>query len=90
MLSLLASVNIPLLDNIKEHLIDPIILLLFGLALIIFLYGLVQFLWQGDTLKNSTQGRDKIIWGLVGIVIMLSVYGILHVLSNTINQLMGG
>lgn len=82
--------KIQLLENIKQFIIDPVILLLFGLALLIFLFGLVQFLWQGDTAKNSSQGRDKIIWGLIGIAIMASVYGFLHVIVNTIDQLMGG
>ncbi|MFA6254082.1 MAG: hypothetical protein WC640_02370 [Candidatus Paceibacterota bacterium] len=79
-----------LLDNIKAFVVDPVILLLFGLALVIFLYGLVMFLWQGDTVKNSTEGRDKIIWGLVGMAVMASVYGFLEVISKTIDQLMTG
>ena len=83
------TTSIPLLENIKQFIVDPVILLLFGLALVIFLFGLVQFLWQGDTDKNSQVGRDKVIWGLVGMAIMASVYGFLHVIVNTINQLMG-
>lgn len=79
-----------LLENIVTYIVNPIIFLLFGLALIIFLYSLVNFLWQGNTDKNSTEGRDKIIWGLVGMTIMVSVYGILNVITNTINQLMTG
>jgi hypothetical protein len=82
--------NIPLLENIKTFLVDPAILLLFGVALLIFLYGLVQFLWQGDTAKNTEDGRNKIIWSLVGMAIMASVYGFLHVIVNSISQLMGG
>jgi hypothetical protein len=82
--------QIQLLENIKQYIVDPVILLLFGLALLIFLFGLIQFLWTGDTDKNSKIGRDKIIWGLVGMVIMASVYGFLHVITNTIDQLMTG
>jgi len=82
--------TIPLLENIKAQIVNPIILLLFGLALVYFLYGLVEFLWQGDTVKNSKEGRDKIIYGLIGMAIMASVYGFLYVITNTITQLMGG
>ena len=81
--------QIPLLENIKQFIVDPIILLLFGLALLIFLYGLVEFLWKGDTSKNYKEGQDKIIWGLVGMAIMVSVYGFLNIILSTINQLMG-
>ncbi len=80
--------EIPLLENIKAYIVNPIILLLFGLAVIIFLYGLMQFLWQGDTVQNSKEGRDKIVWGLVGIAIMASVYGFIYVITNTIVDLM--
>lgn len=79
----------PLLDNIKAHIVDPAILLLFGLALLIFLYGLVEFLWQTEKM-DPKEGRDKIIWGLVGMAIMASVYGFLQVIVGTICQLMGG
>ncbi|MFA5023088.1 MAG: hypothetical protein WC385_00735 [Candidatus Paceibacterota bacterium] len=82
--------RIPLLENIKAYIVDPVILLLFGLALLIFLYGLVRFLWQGDTVKNAKEGQDKIIWGLIGMAIMVSVYGFLHIIASTINQLMTG
>ena len=81
--------TIPLLENIKQYIVDPVILLLFGLALLIFLYGLVEFLWQGDTVKNDKLGRDKIFWGLVGMAIMASVFGFLNVINSTISQLMG-
>lgn len=82
--------TIPLLENIKSYIVNPIILLLFGVALVVFLYGLVEFLWQNDTLKNSQEGRDKIFYGLIGMTIMASVYGFIHIIVNTINQLMEG
>ena len=88
-LNLLAVINIPLLENIKTQIVNPVILLLFGLALVYFLYGLFTFLWQGDKLDPKV-GRDKIIYGLVGMAIMASVYGFIHVIINTINQLMTG
>ncbi len=82
--------KIQLLENIKQYIVDPVILLLFGLALIIFLYGLVEFLWKGDTGKDYKEGRDKIVWGLVGMAIMTSVYGFLNIIVSTIDQLMTG
>ncbi|OJI08687.1 MAG: hypothetical protein COV08_03300 [Candidatus Vogelbacteria bacterium CG10_big_fil_rev_8_21_14_0_10_49_38] len=79
-----------LLDNIKEQIINPVIMLLFGLALLYFLWGLVQFLAKNNSaVVDKKELRDKMIYGLIGMTIMASVFGIMHVITNTIVSLMG-
>lgn len=79
-----------IIDQIKEHILNPIIVLLFGVALVVFLYGLFQYLYNG---KVGGESRDQavqtIVWGVAGFVIMLSVFGIMTVIVDTIKALMG-
>jgi len=83
------AATVPLFENIKAYLINPVIYLLFGLALIYFLYGLVELLWAGQVSKNKDQAVQNMIWGVVGMTIMISVYGIMSVVVETIKQLGG-
>ena len=76
---------IPLLDRINEFVINPIIGLLFALALVVFLYGVVEFIAGADSEEKQTTGRQHMIWGVIGIFIMVSVFGVLNVVCNTIN-----
>ena len=77
-----------LLASVKEHIINPIILLLLGVALLYFLYGLAEFLLNKDKASaNRQELYDKMIWGVVGLAIMLSVFGIMEFIVATLNTL---
>jgi hypothetical protein len=75
-----------LLAAIYREILNPIIAFLFALALVLFIYGIVEFLWSGDNNEEKrTEGKKHLLWGVVGMFIMFSVYGILHLICNTIN-----
>jgi len=77
----------PILENVKLHILNPIIGLLFVLALVLFLYGWVEYLYQGNVGENRDQAIKSLIWGTVGMTIMLSVYGIMTIITETIKSL---
>jgi hypothetical protein len=77
----------PILENVKLHILNPIIGLLFVLALVLFLYGWVEYLYQGKVGENRDQAIKSLIWGTVGMTIMLSVYGIMTIITETIKSL---
>lgn len=83
------TLSIPLLDNIENFIINPAIKLLFGVALIVFLYGLVRFVAKAGDQKSREEGKKSMLWGIIGMAIMASVYGIQTVIVNTISQLAG-
>lgn len=84
------STSLPLLSNIEKYILNPIIVLFFGIALVVFAWGLIEFLWSGDA---SEKGRPKairnMIWGVFGMAIMVSVYGIMDIIVETMCQLVG-
>jgi len=74
---------IPLLNRINDIVLNPVIYLLFTVALLVFIYGIVQFISKAGDEKAREQGKQAIIWGLVGMFIMVSVFGIIRfILSN--------
>ena len=72
-----------LVENIETFIIDPLIILLFALALLLFLWGLAQFILKASSEEGKKEGKRHMLWGIIGIFIMVSVYGILRVLTNT-------
>lgn len=77
--------TIPLLDSISEKIIDPIILFLFALATLYFLYGVLQLIQNAGNEEARKVGQQHVLWGVVGMFIMLSFWGIMHLICNTIN-----
>lgn len=73
------------IGRFTTYIIDPMILVLFTAGLFLFMWGLVSFLWSmkdGD-MKGGDTGKQHMIWGLVGMLIMISVYGIISMLDST-------
>ena len=71
------------IGNIVTYIIQPIMTLLFALALAYFVWGLAQFILNADSSDERTKGKEKIIWGIIGLFIMTAVIGILSVVTNT-------
>lgn len=72
-----------LVQKISTGILQPVIYLLFGLAIVVFLWGVVQYVIgsQGDERKLQ-QGRQVMIWGIIGMFIMASAWGIVSILCN--------
>lgn len=62
----------------------PVISLLFAVAFVVFVYGVFQFIAKRDDDKGREEGKNSIIYGILGMVIMLSVFGIIDIISGTI------
>jgi hypothetical protein len=72
-----------LIANINQWIINPIILLLFVLALLLFFWGLAQFILSVNSDEGRTTGKRHMLWGILGMFAMFAVFGILSVLANT-------
>jgi hypothetical protein len=69
------------------YIIDPALLILAAAGFFFFVWGLVVFLLalaQGETGKTE-EGKQHMIWGVAGMVIMFSVVGIIALINNTFN-----
>lgn len=61
-----------------------IIPFLIGLGVFIVIFGIFNYIRQGDNEEKRTEARMFIIWGIVSIFIMLSVWGFVNILVNTL------
>lgn len=73
------------ISNATRLIIEPIIWLLFALALFYFVNGVATFMLKADDPKARATGREHMVWGVIGFFIMVSVKFILDVLVGTFN-----
>jgi hypothetical protein len=74
-------------------LINMLISVLAALALVVFFIGLVRYIKDSSDSHAHTEGRERIIWSLVALFILFSIWGILALMSITFfgsSQLNGG
>ena len=69
--------------KVDQLLINPLIVLMFGCALAYFLYGTVEFIMKAGNPAEREVGKSHMMWGLVGMLIMFSVFTILHLIERT-------
>jgi hypothetical protein len=72
-----------LVTKIQTGILDPIIGLLFVLATVIFLWGVIQYVIgsQGNETKLE-KGKQVMIWGIIGMTVMASAWGIVAVICQ--------
>ena len=59
-----------------------LILMVAGLALLAFFWGLVKFLFRSADKVDKEQGKNLMIWGILALFVMVSVWGIIRVLQK--------
>ena len=71
------------LNAVNDAVINPLILLVFAVAMLIFFWGIVQFINSETSDTKRGEGKKKIIWGLFGMFIMFSAFGLINLILNT-------
>lgn len=71
--------------NLNKLIINPLIVLLFTLAVIFFLYGVFEFISNQDNEEKKTKGKSHMMWGIIGIGIMMAVFTLMNILLKTLN-----
>ena len=68
-------------DVFINGLLKPVVPLLIGLAVVVFIYGvLTTVLSEGD---KKEEGKQYMLWGIIGIFVMVSVWGLVAIVSGT-------
>jgi len=76
-----------IIQNVKDEILTPLVVLLFALATGYFLYGLMKFIQNQDNEIEQDEGKRHMVWGIVGIALMVGVYGILNLIKASVSGL---
>lgn len=59
---------------------------LFAVAFIVFLWGAFSaFILGANDEDKKGQGKNLMLWGLIGFFVMVSVWGLVNILTGTVN-----
>jgi uncharacterized membrane protein YidH (DUF202 family) len=72
-----------IIRNVNREILNPLIALLFAAALAVFLWGLVEFIRSAESDQARTKGQQHMLWGIIGIAIMVAARAIIFVIVNT-------
>jgi len=65
------------------NLINRLVPLVIGLAVLFFLWAILRFVGSAGDEEKRKEARGLIIWGIVAIFVMVSVWGLVNILRNT-------
>ena len=70
-------------DNIVEFIHDTLVPLVFAIAFLVFIWGVFNyFIMGGDDEEKQSKGKQLMLYGIGGFVIMVSVWGIVNLLAG--------
>ncbi len=75
-----------LIGAIEKVVINPLIIMMFAIALVYFMYGVTQFLLNPAKEEIRKSGKSHMLWGVVGMFIMVAVFGIMRLVLNTLGE----
>jgi hypothetical protein len=72
-----------LATSIVNVVVNPFVIFLAILATLLFLWGLFTFMRNAGSEEGREIGKKHMLNGLIGLFIMISVYGIMNVIVNS-------
>jgi len=82
----------PVREFVKSvaSIIAMIIPILIALAMVVFFYGLVRYVWGKGTEPDHALGKKIMIAGLVSLFVMVCVWGIVRLAADSLGIQQGG
>jgi hypothetical protein len=65
--------------NLTQRLVPTLI----GLALALFLWGVLRYLFSKDG-PGKKEARDFMMWGIVALFVMVSVWGLVRIVQDVV------
>lgn len=74
-----------------QNILNKLVPLTIGFAFIGFLWFLVVFIWKSaDNPTERQKAKEGIIWSIVGLFVMMAVWGIVAWIANLLGTGVGG
>ncbi len=56
---------------------------IFALAVVVFIWGVVQYIMGAEEEAKREKGRQFMIWGIIALTVMVSIWGLVRIATNT-------
>ncbi len=71
------------LTRIEVALVFPLVSLLLGIAFLVFLFGVFEYIKGSANESDRAVGQRHMLFGIIGMIVMLSAVAILSIARNT-------
>lgn len=71
-----------ILNNVVTEIFNPLYQAVVGISILYFLYGVAKYVIDLNNPEKQTYGRNHLLWGTIGMFIILSVGGILKLFGG--------
>lgn len=71
--------------NTVSALINQILPIIISLTLLVFLWGIFLFVMSGADMDKRAEARGYILWGIIALAVMVSVWGLVNLLRTSIS-----
>ena len=61
---------------------NSVVPVLIALAVVYFVWGVISFVIADDE-EAKSKGRDRIIYGIIGLAVIIGMWGLVNLLRNT-------
>ncbi len=66
-----------------QGILDNIVPFIVGLAVFVIIWGIFTYITQASNEEKREEAKKYILWGVVGVFMMLSIWGFVNILLNT-------
>ena len=72
-------------DEILFFIDDTIVPVIFAIAFIVFIWGVYTYFIQGGANEEKrSEGKQLVLWGIIGFFVMFSLWGLVNILIGTL------
>ncbi|MEK7576731.1 MAG: hypothetical protein AAB482_03480 [Patescibacteria group bacterium] len=71
-----------IMQIIIDRIIMPFITVLITFATLVFIWGVIEYIAKSDSDEGRSTGRRHMMWGIIGLVIMIGAATIFYVIKN--------
>jgi hypothetical protein len=65
-----------------NEILGAILPLLIAIGVVVFVWGVIQFVIASDE-EAKTTGRDRMIYGIIGLAVIIGLWGLVRIVTNT-------
>lgn len=80
-----AAVTLRTLMQVAANYLNLALELLMGFAVLIFIWNVFQYFIRTADSKNKSEASMYVLWSIIGFFVILSFWGLVNVLKNTIS-----